>query len=206
MVGSFPKSGYVKGYKNAPDGTLSMEREHRESRSGTIIVLNGASSAGKSTLARAVQAAADRPFLRMSLDFFLFGDVLPTRRDGPFAWPLVRPRLFAGYDGSLAALARAGNDLVVDHIFENQTYYDHFITTLAGLDLFLVGVHCPIEELERRERARGDRPVGDARRDLEFVHSFCTYDFEVDSRESPEANAVRILEAWQRRPHRAIPH
>jgi chloramphenicol 3-O phosphotransferase len=64
--------------------------------------------------------------------------------------------------------------------------------------VFLVGVHCPLEELERRERARGDRGVGDARRDLETVHTFCAYDLEVDSTAPPEQNAARILAAWER--------
>ncbi|GGR32123.1 hypothetical protein GCM10008957_48430 [Deinococcus ruber] len=57
-------------------------------RPGRIILLNGASSAGKSTLCRAIQAQIDEPFLQYSLDFFMFGhEVLPRRQheDGAFA-------------------------------------------------------------------------------------------------------------------------
>jgi chloramphenicol 3-O phosphotransferase len=168
-------------------------------RKGSIILLNGASSAGKSTLATAIQAAADQPFLRFSLDFFFFGNVLPRRGDGAFAWPPVRERLVAGYYNSLAAFAHAGSDLVVDHIFEDRKDFEDVMAALCGLDVFIVGVHCPIEELERRERERADRPAGDARRDLETVHTFCVYDFEVDSTKPAEGNAQRILEAWQER-------
>lgn len=178
-----------------------MEDSNPHPNAGKLILLNGASSAGKSTLARAVQSAAEIPLLRFSLDFFFFGEYLPTRRDGPFAWPLMRPGLLRGYDDALAAFLRAGNDLVVDHIFETEAMYDHLIAALEGIDTFLVGVHCPLEELERRERARGDRRMGEARRDLETVHSFCTYDFEVDSTHAPEHNANLILEAWKLRPH-----
>lgn len=165
-------------------------------RAGSIILLNGASSAGKSTLARAIQSAADRPFLRFSLDLFFFSEVLPPRKGDAFAWPLVRPRVLAGFYGCVRALADAGNDLVVDHIFEDQAGYEAFIAALQGLDLFLVGVHCPLDELERREQSRSDRGQGDARRDLETVHTFTTYDIEVDSSEAPEENATRIFSAW----------
>jgi chloramphenicol 3-O phosphotransferase len=163
---------------------------------GSVILLNGASSAGKSTLATAIQDVSDTPLLRMSLDFFFFGDVLPKRGGKLYRWPEIRPRLLAGYDQCIAALAAAGNDLVVDHIFERKEHFDTMMRALVGQNVFLVGVHCPIEELERREAARGDRKVGDARRDLETVHTFCEYDFEVDSSLPPERNAALILEAW----------
>lgn len=163
---------------------------------GSIILLNGASSAGKSTIAAALQAAADRPILRLSLDLFFFGSALPPMRDKGFAWGPMKQRILAGYFPSLAAFARAGNDLVVDHVFESQTDFDDLVAALEGLDVFLVGVHCPIEELERRERERGDRRIGDARMDLATVHSFCRYDLEVDSTRPPEENAQLILQAW----------
>ena len=167
-----------------------------------IILLNGPSSAGKSTLARAVQDRADRPFLRFSLDLMLFGGaVLPQRRDreGPFAWASIRPRLFEGYYGCLAALAGAGNDLVIDIIIETDAQCRLLETAVAPFDVFFVGVHCDLDELERRERARGDRKIGDARRDLTFVHGFGPYDYEIDSALAPDANADRILAAWQAR-------
>jgi len=169
---------------------------------GSVILLNGPSSAGKSTLARALQGRLDVPFLRFSLDFLLFGgEVLPERRDheGPFAWSSMRPRLFDGYYRCLFALARAGNNLVVDLIIETTKQKRRLIEELGRLDVFYVGLHCPLPELERRERARGDRHMGDARRDLEFVHVFGPYDFEVNSSLSPECNAERIIAAWHTR-------
>ncbi len=169
---------------------------------GQIILLNGASSAGKSTLCRAIQAQASVPLLQFSLDFFMFGhSVLPTRRDqsGPFSWTALRPALFEGYFGCLAALAQTGNNLVIDFIIETPAQLATLKRVLAPFDVFLVGVHCPLPELERREQARGDRHVGDARRDLLTVHSFIGYDVEVDSVQPAEANARLILQAWERR-------
>jgi chloramphenicol 3-O phosphotransferase len=167
---------------------------------GAIILLNGASSAGKSTLARALQEAMPVPFLRFSLDIFLFsGEVLPTRRDGAFARSALRRRLFDGYFGCLGALAAAGNGLIVDHIIESADHHARLVAALNGFDVFFVGVHCPLAELERRERARGDRRPGEAAQDLRVVHGFGPYDIEVDSTLPAEANAATIAAAWRAR-------
>jgi chloramphenicol 3-O phosphotransferase len=55
---------------------------------GRIILLGGASSSGKSTLAAALQAAMDEPFLHVFADQFVAADMLPQRREnhGPFDW------------------------------------------------------------------------------------------------------------------------
>jgi chloramphenicol 3-O phosphotransferase len=169
---------------------------------GTIILLNGPSSAGKSTLCQAIQVHIDQPFLQFSLDFFFFNSsVLPKQqlKDGTFQWAELRPRVFEGFFNCLPALALAGNNLVIDFIIETQAQWDALRQKLEGFDVFLIGVHCPLPELERREQLRGDRRVGDARRDLETVHSFTKYDFEIDSSEPVDENATRIIAAWKSR-------
>jgi len=167
-----------------------------------IILINGASSAGKSTLAKALQALVDEPFLRFSLDLLMFGgEVLPARRDtaGPFLWASMRPMLLDGYYRCLAALASAGNNIVVDYIIETQDQLDQLVYLLAPFDVFYVGLHCPLPELERRERQRGDRRIGDARRDHELVNHFGPYDAELDGMLSVDANAASLLAAWKAR-------
>ncbi len=165
-------------------------------------MLNGASSAGKSTLCRALQSALTEPFLYFALDLLLFSkDVVPRRPDpaGAFAWAEQRPRLFDGYHRCVAAMAAAGNNLLVDYVLEEQANLDDLKRFLRPYDVFFVGVHCPLPELERRERERGDRRLGDARSDFERVHRFGDYDFEVDSLLTPESNAARMISAWQGR-------
>lgn len=112
------------------------------------------------------------------------------------------PKLFEGYFRCLPALLGAGNNLVVDFVVETGEQLTRLVQLLAPFDVFFVGVHCPLPELERRERARGDRArgdrrIGDTRRDYETVHTFSAYDFEVDSTEPPERNAEAIIAAWK---------
>jgi chloramphenicol 3-O phosphotransferase len=109
----------------------------------------------------------------------------------------MRPKLLDGYFGCIAALAHAGNNLIVDHVMETPNQLHRLVDLLAPFDVFYVGVHCPLPELERRERQRGDRRPGDARRDYETVHSFGLYDVEVDATLSPDENAETLVGAWK---------
>jgi chloramphenicol 3-O phosphotransferase len=167
------------------------------SRVGRIILLNGASSSGKSSIARELQRQLPTPFLHLSIDHLRDSGVLPLERfrSKEFAWADARENFFIGFERAVAAFAGAGNDVIVDHVIETREWRERFDAVLSGCDVFLVGVHCPLEELERREAARGDRPLGDARRDFFMVHEHCAYDFEVDARVSPEVNASRIIAA-----------
>ncbi|HEX2561286.1 chloramphenicol phosphotransferase CPT family protein [Phenylobacterium sp.] len=171
---------------------------------GKVILLNGASSAGKSSIAGAVQARIAEPFWHVSIDHLMGAGILPRERirSGEFPWSGMREAFFDGFHRSLPAYLEAGNNLLVEHIVETLAWRDRLLDLLSEQDVFFVGVHCPLEELERRELARGDRPVGDARRDFETCHLHMAYDLEVDSREPPEANAALIIAAWtaRRRP------
>jgi hypothetical protein len=91
---------------------------------------------------------------------FVAAGMLPPRRDdgGPFDWwHQVRPRFFAGFHECLPAFAVTGNDLIVEHVIELRSWRADLAVLLADLDVFLVGVHCTPDELDRRERIRGDR-------------------------------------------------
>ena len=124
-----------------------------------------------------------------------------TAESGPWAWQTVRPLFFDGFHRCVAALADAGNLLIVEHVIEFQSWFDDLVSLLAHHDVFFVGVHCPLPELERRERERGDRRIGEGRAHLEDgVHTFGAYDFEVDtSIGSPETNANLLIAAIESR-------
>lgn len=168
---------------------------------GKLFLVHGASSAGKSTLCRALQDALPEPFWHYSIDHLRDADVLPLPRirSGEFSWPELRPAFFAGFYQSVVAFAGAGNNLIVEHIIETAAGKQELVRLLSPFDVFFVGVHCPLEELERREKARGDRPIGDARKDFAIVHTFGPYDCEVDSTQPLTENIASVLAAWHAR-------
>jgi chloramphenicol 3-O phosphotransferase len=168
------------------------------SQPGKIILLNGASSSGKSTLAQALQRRLPLPFWHYSIDHLLAAKILPRSRidSGEFPWPSQREQFFEGFHHSLRAFAAAGNNLIVEHIVETSAWMNRLLVLLENLDVFFVGIHCPLEELERRERERGDRRIGEARADFEITHTFGGYDFECTTTGDVDGIASSVIGAW----------
>ncbi len=149
-------------------------------------------------------------FLHVSSDLFADGMLPPRWHQGaPLEWwAQTRRRFFSGFHRCLPALASAGNQLLVDHLLESPDWREEVASLLSGYDVFFVGVHCELAELERREALRGDRIPGEARSHLEEdrVHDFGPYDLEVDTTiEAPEEVAQRVITGWKgRRPPSAL--
>lgn len=170
-----------------------------------VIFLHGASSAGKSTLARALQAALPTPFWHISIDKLRDAGVLPTARfdSGEFDWQTWRAPFFTGFHASLGAYLAAGNDLILEHILDTPGWLDELVRALEGHDVLFVALHCPLEVLEAREAARGDRPKGSAAKDFHSIHNALTYDLELQSLDGVDANIARILTALNN-PRRSV--
>jgi chloramphenicol 3-O phosphotransferase len=102
---------------------------------------------------------------------------------------LRRTRL--GYHRAVAALASAGNDVIMDYPLSEPWRLDDLLEVLQGYDVTVVDVQCAPDELARRERDRGDRPVGLAQTQRVFGHN--DRDIVIDTTStSPEACARTI--------------
>jgi chloramphenicol 3-O phosphotransferase len=168
---------------------------------GKIIIINGPSSAGKTTLALALQRQIDIPCIRFSFDLFLDHKSLPLEqiRNGTFSWDQMRPSVFRGVHQCLPALATAGNNVIFDHIIETKESLHELISLISELDVFFVGLHCSLPELERREMQRGNRRKGEAHQDFQTVHSITSYDLELNSENALEENLALLIQAWKDR-------
>ncbi|WP_171181376.1 chloramphenicol phosphotransferase CPT family protein [Ruegeria sp. HKCCD8929] len=166
---------------------------------GQIIILHGPSSSGKSTTAAALQEIIELPFWHISIDHLRDAGVLPVNRLNrkDFAWSDMRKPFFDGFHKSLAAYAEAGNNLIVEHIFDTPEWVDDLKNLLAPYDVYFVGFYCDLDELRWREAERGDRPTGSAEQDHGTVHKGRNYDIEIDGQKSPALNAQQILMAWR---------
>jgi chloramphenicol 3-O phosphotransferase len=168
---------------------------------GKMIFLHGASSSGKSTIARELQDRIDEPFWHISIDHLRDSGVLPSVRfrRGDFDWATARGPFFDGYHRSLAAYLESGNNLILEHILETTDWQRELAALFARFDLFFVAVHCSLEELNRRELARGDRPAGSAAQDFETIHRGVHYDLELDTEDGAGGHAARVIAAWKSR-------
>jgi chloramphenicol 3-O phosphotransferase len=164
-----------------------------------IIFLHGASSSGKSTIARALQARIEKPFWHVSIDHLRDAGVLPISRfqSGEFTWADARQPFFDGFHASLGAYAHAGNNLIVEHILDTDGWLETLLDLFKCHDVFFVAVNCPLEVLLEREKGRGDPPIGSAKRDFETIHLGKLYDLDIDTRDGVDANVEKILAGWR---------
>jgi chloramphenicol 3-O phosphotransferase len=161
---------------------------------GRIIFLNGASSSGKSTVAKALQEALEEPYLHLSVDSF-FEMIHPRFHDAELPRE-VMIALMQGFHRSVAGLASAGNNVIVDHVLAGKPLLRDCVELMGDMPVLFVGVHAPLEALKQRELERGNRHVGLAEFQFERVHQGVMYDVEINtSASSPEECARQIIDA-----------
>src|SRR6185295_9395890 len=107
----------------------------------------------------------------------------------------VGERMVAGFYAAVAAVAAAGNNVIVDTLMGDPLDARECVRHLQPLDALMVGVHCPLAILEERERARGDRTSGLARGELTRVHRYALYDVEVDTSSSSSPECAQTISA-----------
>ncbi len=151
-----------------------IQNEQHDQFRNYVVLLNGASSSGKSSIARELQSIMSETWLRASVD--LFGEMLPRALDAEeFA------RFLSGVHRAIAELARAGFPVILDHVMAEREWLDELVRLFAGTPVLFVGVRAPLDVLEARERNRGDRQSGLAREQFDVVHRHCHYDLELDT-------------------------
>lgn len=163
-----------------------------------IIFINGASSSGKTSLARQLQAGWDAPLVYWSLDAVI--SQLPFHYTGAGSkaeqgFPLRKVdgvaeigvgsigrqmnQLSARY---LKSVSMQEIDIVADFVLLDPDMLAPYVDELADQSVCFVGLDCSPGELERRNRQRPDRATGLSVRQQEKVH-FCraAYDLQLNS-------------------------
>lgn len=182
--------------------------------SGWLVVLNGASSAGKTTTAKAMCELVGRNCIVTGLDEFLerakpFGDEPKNPFESVRRSVLIarfqmmdgRWKLFQQMHREAAALVEQGNNVIVETAFMEARLLTDAAQCFAPVGGYLIGVKPPLEISERWEAARTDRPRGQARRHYEQVHAHGLYDLVIDtSTQTPAQCAQAILERMKTPP------
>jgi chloramphenicol 3-O phosphotransferase len=169
-----------------------------------VIVLNGVSSSGKTTLARSLQAILTSPWLLLGIDDLIRampdggledGSLLQIGDTGEVHLGPGWPALAASWYRGVAAIAADGTGVIVDEVFlSGRTNQDRLRAAFTGLAVFWVGVHCDGDIARAREARRPDRVPGMAESQGARVHDGVVYDMTVDtSHASPESCAAQIL-------------
>jgi chloramphenicol 3-O phosphotransferase len=170
-----------------------------------VIVLNGGSSSGKSSIARGLQALLPRLWLTLGIDTLLESMPLPSTGhdpgiafapDGDIAVAESFRLLERAWYQGIATMVRAGTRVIVDDVFlggaDSQARLQ---TALTGLHILWVAVHCAPDVAAAREIGRPLRIVGMAARQAETVHRGVRYDVEVDTTSLPTMECARTIAA-----------
>jgi chloramphenicol 3-O phosphotransferase len=176
---------------------------------GNIIFLNGASSSGKTSILKTLQDVLPEPYLDMGIDRFIW--MMPKRYLNRPLWDDVLGKavhagtsgrvLFSGMHHAIAAAAGAGNNIVADHVLVEKDWVNECARLFTDMPAYLIGIQCPLEVLEQRERERKDRTLGQARAQFDVIHKYTVYDLEVDtSLLNPGGCALQIIERLQSPP------
>ena len=191
-----------------------------------VILLNGCSSAGKTTLALALQNLLREPYQHVALDHYRDG--MPSRVRGlnspegdPGATGLnVVPgklndewvthirfgeygeRVLSGMRRSIATLAELGCNVVVDDLLFKREYLEDYARVLDPRQTWFVGVKCSRDVVNQREALRPGRFPGTALSHFDQVHAHgADYDVEVDtSAAQPRDIAQQIIQRMQTPP------
>jgi chloramphenicol 3-O phosphotransferase len=170
-----------------------------------MIVLNGASSSGKSGIARCLQTVLPDPWLTLGIDTFI--QTMPFALQtsdagievGPDGTVVIGPEfrtLETAWTAGVVAMARAGARIIVDEvILGGAKSQQRWLDVLDGVNVLWVGVRCDGTVAAGREIARGDRVPGMAAAQAELVHEGVRYDLEIDTTHTEPMESARIIAA-----------
>ena len=150
---------------------------------GKIIFLNGVSSVGKTTLAKALQNTLTEPF------YWLSGDTFVSMEPEKFLKIDEKTTAHTTYSAfyyTIKAFSDIGVNVIADHIFiKSITPLTECVVLLRDYPVMFVLITCPLEELKRREKERGDRYIGIGEWQLAEIEPKDTYDLTIDTYMEP---------------------
>lgn len=181
-----------------------------------VILLNGPSSSGKSTLAESLQSKLKTPFLHIGIDKMIAmmpeaihnwiggraelgfwwkegtdqeGQKIYEIQAGPYAQQISK-----AYKAVVKTLADNGLNVIVDEVAFGNNEMNLWRDQLKNHTTFFLGVISELHTLEEREKARGDRILGSARHQFYTVHQDIKYDLTVKTdKENIEESTTKIL-------------
>ena len=187
---------------------------------GKIILLNGCSSSGKTTLAVKLQQLLQEPYQHMALDQFRDGmpsrvrglnspagdpgasglNVVPAQQNGKWVTQIqfgdYGEKVLKAMRRSIARFAEMGCNVIVDDLLFKREYLEDYMSVLNPEKTWFIGVKCSLDVVLAREALRPGRFPGTAVSHYEQVHEHgLGYDLEVDtSAATPRQVAQSIVD------------
>ena len=144
-----------------------------------IILLNGSSSSGKSTLAKALQALIEdkrnERYEIVSIDDFL----KMTAEDVIYEDDVFE--ISGALCEKILQVLKGNQGVIIDHVITSERIFNQLKELLNPKHLWLIHVTCPLEILRKREQERKDRCLGSAEASYTYLFPKEGYDVTVDT-------------------------
>lgn len=156
-----------------------------------VILLNGPSSSGKSTLAKALQARIEESkkekYEIVSIDDFLkFATDEAIYEDDVFA-------ISGDMCEKVLQILQDTPGVIIDHVITSERIFRQLITKLERYGILLVRVTCPLAVLQKREQERKNRCLGSAEASTTYLYPQEGYDITVDTYHMPQAECTKSI-------------
>lgn len=168
-----------------------------------IFLLNGCSSAGKTTLVKEIQCLSNDFWLTFGIDNILDAmpdkyvgasekanegfKFVPSTDKGGFSITEVKVGSIGKKVAALAPkiveqLADSGFNVIVDEVIWERKDLEGYVLNLKNHQVYFINVYCELPVMEEREKKRGDRQLGMARWQFAKMKNLVwNYDLEIDT-------------------------
>ena len=166
---------------------------------GKLIIIDGPSCVGKTTLAQALQEQClPQVWLHFSIDTLVYGlpPSLLKACNLQNNWTAVDVNaLMHGALACVESLLKAGHCVIFDVVISSARRAEELQRYFAAHPVFYVGLTADWDCLERRAIARKDRTLAEVKHGFETAPKHLPYDLYLDmTHQSPEQAARRVRE------------
>ena len=162
---------------------------------GTVLYLNGVTSSGKTTLAKALQQKADVNFYTFSND--TFQQMVNPKFLAQDYCKYLSEAIIHAYN-TAKMMSDNGVNIIYDGMLLEmdglKPHLEKLLTLFIDSPLKIIEIYCPLEICKQRNIQRGDRGANQSGEQNSIMAKNIKYDISVDtSRHSPEECAEIIL-------------
>lgn len=156
-----------------------------------IILLNGPSSSGKSTLSKNLQNKIeelyDEKYAIVSIDDFIKISTEETiYEDDVFEISGLMCQ-------NVLELLETSSGVIIDHVITSSRIFKELIEMLGEFKILTVLVSCPLDVLKKRELERKNRCLGSAESSYTYLFPKSGYDITVDTNNTTTEECSRII-------------